>query len=670
MKKIFLAALLGSVMQSNIGLAQGFTGYTWKTDMKNDIEIPEQFKDAAAVILESENYNKSTFSGTFPFIEQLATYRTQFRVKILKEEALEEYQQINIPKFRGRIGDFVQMKIVDVRIRKADGTIKDYKVRDLPKAELTEEDDLYYQQEDFYMYQLEDLEVGDELEQINILEAKFVDQGRTVNLYADYPVLKAKFTLSAPSKVVIKGKVYNGMPDPVTKRSGDQQVYTWTMENLKALPEANSPGTIFTDKLEYLIYELNLKNFRTTAFDIKNFSDIIRQYASDLDDIRAPRKKKMDEFYAALLEGKSSKTDQLLALNEFIAKELKIISTRDLTESERSSGIDYFLMAKKADYQTLMRIYKDFFERYGIKYNLAFGRSRYQGPVDLGFPSQTQIGSYFYVINVDGRQLIISGTAGINELPNSFWGTTCFFLDVTDRSSQLQKITFPDTPLSDGTSKRNRRVQAKISLEEMTVAQKISATYLGAYSVGSRGGWVNAQKVDTLVKAVQARYKNRMRHAEVVVKDAKINKHDILPNYDFKLNVQMDMNKLIQKTEDGNYSLDFKYWLEHNVRTVVNIENRELDYHVPFIGTDVEDFFLIFDKDIEFVNQNDFMADIADENVEYQCKISQVKPNTIRIESRYKVKKLFIEKSNLESLDEANQAIKKLNEAKLIFKVK
>ena len=204
----------------------------------------------------------------------------------------------------------------------------------------------------------------------------------------------------------------------------------------------------------------------------------------------------------------------------------------------------------------------------------------------------------------------------------------------------------------------------------MTVAQKISATYLGAYSVGSRGGWVNAQKVDTLVKAVQARYKNRMRHAEVVVKDAKINKHDILPNYDFKLNVQMDMNKLIQKTEDGNYSLDFKYWLEHNVRTVVNIENRELDYHVPFIGTDVEDFFLIFDKDIEFVNQNDFMADIADENVEYQCKISQVKPNTIRIESRYKVKKLFIEKSNLESLDEANQAIKKLNEAKLIFKVK
>lgn len=671
MKNTFLVLVLIYSVQLNLSFAQEFTDYTWKTDMKDKIEIPQEFKDEAAVILKSEIYNRSTFSGTFPYIEQLAKYRRQTRVKILKEEALEDYNSLALPRFRGRMGDFVQVKVADIRIKKADGTIKEYRVKNLPKTKLTEEDNLYYQQEDFYLYDIEDLEVGDELEQITILEAKFVDQGRTVNLYSDYSTLNAKFTLSVPTKVIIKGRVYNEMPEPETRIEGEQQIYSWSMSNLRAIPEANSPGSIYTEKLGYLIYELNLKKFRSSAFDINNFKDIILQYASDLDDTRAPRKKKIEAFYTALFEGKgTTKTDKLLALNEFVAKKLKIVRTRDLSESELSSGIDYFLMAKKADFQTLMRIYKDFFERNEIKYSLAFGRSRYQGPVDLTFPSQTQIGGYFYIVYVDNRQLIISGTNGVNELPNSFWGTTCYFLDVTARSNDLQKITFPTAPLLDENNKRFRRVQARIDLEKLTVNHKISANYSGAYALGARRPYTVAHKADTLVEAVQQGYNNRFRHAEVEVKKAEITKHDILPNYDFHLKIQMDLGKLIKKTEDGNYSLDFKYWLEHEVRPVINAKKRQLDYHVPFAGTDVEDFFLIFDRDIELVNQSDFEANISADYLNYECTIAQVKPNTIRITSRYVLTALHIEKAHVGKLDEANKRIEELNTAKLMFKVK
>lgn len=211
--KYFLGLALGCMtyMQAS---AQSFSDYKWKKEMADVVEIPAEYKDADAVILSTTTYSRGTFSGTFPRIEQLATYRTQEHVKIQNEEALEDYSRVILQRFKGQIADYVQYKNVDIRIRKKDGKVIDYVVRQLPQAELKEGDDLYESKDDLYIYEVKDLEVGDEIEKVIIIESKFLDQGRTVNLYNDYPTLKSKFTLSVPLKVNVKGRIYNEMKNP------------------------------------------------------------------------------------------------------------------------------------------------------------------------------------------------------------------------------------------------------------------------------------------------------------------------------------------------------------------------------------------------------------------------------------------------------------------------
>ena len=174
----FLIAILFSLAAVQ-GNAQSFGDYEWKAEMTPLPEIPAEYADADAVIINNETYSRGSFAGNYPQIEQLATYRTQYHVKIQTKDALEDYNRIIIQRFKGRIADYIQYKTVDIRIRKPDGTVKDYNVRDLPMPTITEEDDLFDNKDNLFVYDIPDLEVGDELEMVTIIESKFLDQGES-----------------------------------------------------------------------------------------------------------------------------------------------------------------------------------------------------------------------------------------------------------------------------------------------------------------------------------------------------------------------------------------------------------------------------------------------------------------------------------------------------------
>ncbi|MDC0230939.1 DUF3857 domain-containing protein [Aureispira] len=332
MKRIcfMITVLIGVTVY--LSSAQSFSDYKWKAEMAPTPEIPAKFAEADAVIFNNETYSRGAFSGTYPYIEQLATYRTQYHVKILKEDALEDYNRIVLQRFKGRIGDFVQIKTVDVRVRKASGDVKDYKVRDLPVPEITEEDDYFDSKDDLFIYEIPGLTVGDELEMVTIIESKFLDQGRIVNLYGSYPTLNSSFTISVPLKVKLKGDIYNGMPTPNVRTTSTNRIFKWEMKDLKAVPEANTQGTIFTKDLEYFIYELNFDAFRQDQLMSKvvNYADHIFQYSEDFLKARVRKKKKLTEFYdklfaeGAVAFGKKAEElqaiEKVYVLNEYIAK--------------------------------------------------------------------------------------------------------------------------------------------------------------------------------------------------------------------------------------------------------------------------------------------------------------------------------------------------------------
>lgn len=684
-KTCFLIAVLSVLSHFQIN-AQTFGDFEWKGEMAATPAIPAEYANADAVLFNSETYSRGTFEGTYPYIEQLATYRTQIHVKIQKEKALDDYKRIVIQKFKGRIADYIQYKNVDIRIRKADGKVKDYLVKDLPLAKITEEDDYYSSKDDLTIYEIPDLAVGDELEMVTVIESKFLDQGRTVNLYGQYPTLNSSFTISVPLKVMLKGNIYNGMPNPEVTNNSTNRIYKWEMKNLKAVPEANSEGTIFSKDLEYFIYELNFDAFREDAlsFQVKNYADQILQYAGDFLDVRIRKKKKLEEFYdqlfaeGAKLFGKEPTAlepiEKVYLLNDYIAKKVKIIN-EELEDFEKSEGIEYFLLGARSDMRNINRIYRDFFERFQIPYYVAIAKSRFNGPIDLAFVSPTQIEDYFFVFKNGESLLAISGMGGLNELPWNFYDTKCYMRDITNREATLQEVNFGNVLLMDAKkNKRSNRSQVDVNLAKNTITQKVANTFTGFYARNARGGIITGHKADTLNQMLQRSMSYNYRaypEIKVTVANAKVEKFETSPlaDFNFKYNYDVTIENLL-KQKEGKFTIDADEFLSHNTRDVVNAENRTLDYHVPFLGTDKEEYVLVFDQDVVLENAAELTQSVDNEYASYEFKVTQMKPNMIRIQSSYEVKKIFIPKADVKKLDAANKAYQKVLEAKLIFSPK
>lgn len=682
MKENFLLLALIWVASCSHLIAQSFSDYKWKNDMIVVGEMPTEYAEAEAVIINAETYTRGTISGTFPYLDQLSTFRQQVHIKLQSEKAIEDNQRIVLSRYKGRIGDYVQYKYVDVRVRKAkDGKVIDYKVRDLNQPKLDIDDDLYGMKDDVFIYEIPDLAIGDEVETVTVLESKFPNSGETVNLYSAYPTLKRSYTVSVPLKVKIAGRSYNNMPNPTTKNTSTNRIFKWEMKNLRAVPEANSSGTIYQMDLEYFIYELNFDAYRLNqlSFKVENYADYLMQHAEDYMKVRVRKKKKLEEFYRQLFAegaktfGKTAEqlqnVEKVYLLNQYIAKEVQPIR-EELEDFEKSEGIEYFLLNKRVDGRNLRCIYRDFFERFNIPYFLAAARNRLKGPIDLGFVSPTQIDNYFFIFKNGEGYLSISGFDGLNELPWQYYNTKIYMRDITDRSATLQEINFGDAPLKDAkNNKRFSRSQVQIDLNENKITQKNSTSVGGLYARSTRAGIVIGSKADTLLKTMQRSYDFAYRAYDDItakVKEAKVQKFEISPtvNFDFKYTVEAEINGLLKK-EEGKYTIDVDEFLGHQIRRVVNAKNRALDYHVPFLGTDTEEYYLVFDQNVTLENMMELNQKIDNEYASYQCVVTQLKPNMIRIQSIYTTKKLFIKKEEVKKLDAVNELYKKNRDSKL-----
>lgn len=672
-RTLFLGLLWGIGLYSPTLQAQSFTDHAWKSPMPVAPAIPAEHQNAKAVIFKSETFSKGEFSGEFPYsLEQLGIYRTYMHLKIQSEEALKDYKRVAVSRFKGQIGDYVQMKEYDIRVRKKDGTVKDLTIKDLPKPTLTEDDELYDSREDLYIYEIPDLAIGDELEIISVIESKFLDNGRIVNLYQEYPTLEAKFIISVPSNVGLKGEQYNGMPKVDIKSQGEQRVYTWTMNNLKAIPEANASGSIFTKKLEYFIYELNFDAFRPggASFSPKNYRDLGIQYFEDYMTIRINKQKRLDEFYTKLFEGQTEFVDKLVSMNEFVTKKLKIINPRDL---DKKDGLDDYVTNLKTDYAGVSKLYYDFFKREGVKVYLAFGKDRFDGDFDLAFVSNSQVADYFFIVeDKTGATYTVMGLNGINEISAGLAGQPVYLINLTDRSKKdLESLTFPDAGLKSlEDNKQLSKNMLEIKLADNSATLKNTTQMSGYYATNSRGGMVSAHKADTLVKFLQRANENGHKENSIQVTEATLKQFEVLPPYPFIGTYTMTLKNLLKPKETNTWEFDIEDWVGNSLRRVRNAEARILDYYVPFAGSDVDDWYLIFDKEVTIANMADYNQKIDNEFVTYESKITQLKPNTIRLESRYTVKQLFIPKEKVGELDKANKAAEKMYKTKLQIKAK
>ena len=70
MKSIF-CSILSLTLLTQLH-AQSFSEFSWKSPLEKFDNIPDEYANDKAVIINKETYSKGTFTGTFPYIEQLS----------------------------------------------------------------------------------------------------------------------------------------------------------------------------------------------------------------------------------------------------------------------------------------------------------------------------------------------------------------------------------------------------------------------------------------------------------------------------------------------------------------------------------------------------------------------------------------------------------------------
>ena len=78
----------------------------------------------------------------------------------------------------------------------------------------------------------------------------------------------------------------------------------------------------------------------------------------------------------------------------------------------------------------------------------------------------------------------------------------------------------------------------------------------------------------------------------------------------------------------------------------------------------------IFEKETTLTNAAELNQKLDNDYASYEFKVTQLKPNMIRIQSSYQLKQLFISKDKVQELDKVNQIFIDLRDQKFLFKEK
>ena len=78
----------------------------------------------------------------------------------------------------------------------------------------------------------------------------------------------------------------------------------------------------------------------------------------------------------------------------------------------------------------------------------------------------------------------------------------------------------------------------------------------------------------------------------------------------------------------------------------------------------------IFEKETTLTNAAELNQKLDNDYASYEFKVTQLKPNMIRIQSSYQLKQLFISNDKVQELDKVNQIFVDLRDQKFLFKEK
>ncbi|MFK8103330.1 MAG: DUF3857 domain-containing protein [Saprospiraceae bacterium] len=632
--------------------------YKWEDWLAPSKALSAKYENEDAVIIYDYEKRQTLLNNSLFFARNIL----KRRIKILTQRGLERYGKIVIPKKQD-----LQITILDTRTIKQDGSLVDHAAKDIKSLDLTDEEDIY-DREKYLLFSVPGLEVGDEFELVCVYEGETIQRGNNVYLNDFLPILKSTFILEVDKKVIVLTNVYNGMSDPKMEQGLENYSFSWEVEDLPGLYDDN--GIIPSLQLPYFIYELNLNRFYVDSAppDIQNWRDLLQYVDQQSLKVIVRKSKKLRRLYEEILgeQQTASPVEQLQRIHQFINDEVKL---QRISSSEESSGIEYFIEERKADYHVLLKMYKTLLDRLGLKYYLASCKNRYHGPVKLNFPSSIQITDYTFVVEDANNNfhLVFPKTPDrqyeMDEIPPFLEGTSLYLLDLQD-TENFKEIKIPLSPYQK--NKRLHKIKTTVNLAEQSVQQKCQESFEGAASSQVRNFYAKkkeqAQLASYLGKGIEKRFPNAKLENLVLSENA-----DQFP-FKFTLDYDVSIPAALTKMDEGIYKINIEQWFPHQLYQT-NSNTRLLHYYPLFTGIDAFSYYLSFDQAVELVNKNNIDQTVKTPIGTYEVSINQINEKMLVLRSKYILKNHKILNTEMTELQKLNDAAKQADETGIIIQL-
>jgi hypothetical protein len=648
---------------------------------KPTINIPDSLNKYDAIMIHSQydlDNNLPATSIKFKFNEKYL-----YRIKINTLKGLEKNTTFKLLVYHKKA-----LIKLDARIIKPSGTIIDLSLKDI-----SIKDSINKKSNETYYYKLVKIpkvEIGDEFEFTYTLEANSIFRGKDVILHNSIPTLKSVFTYTAKSILITHLHLYNKMPEPIADKDWSQSTLTWTLTNLPGIGEVHK--TDFKDTIPFI---------RFAVRRIVDADGLPLQYAENYGIIsngwpniyRNLTKSINNKYYCCDDAGDTlyRKFPSLLTINKNLPVENKInyfiqfirdsIYVNDsISFSENHSNLK---ISKKysLNYLNLISLTNQFFKDQNIKYYWAFGKSKYNGKIDMNFSSFNELDAIFYLIEDEKGAMHTFVPTNLNyaylnldEIPYWLGGTDAIIVKELENNEQNRPlinagqmdVLMVKIPANEQNANiRNFISNVQINLDGVQDDKiKSKINYTGYFSFFERQFLLNSLQENNFSVALKESLELRDNFK---VDSFWINRIDSSFPFDFNFSLDGKLNIAKEKYSDKTVSFSLEGMINHyTIET--DDEERTLNVIFPFKYTDVNKIYIQFNKPIELITNDLENYWIQDSFGSYKVSITKINDQVLLLESKIELKKDKISAMEFKKLHQINENIKKLNKSYLTIR--
>ncbi len=641
------------------------TEYTWDNEQKT-VSIPDSIMDNDAVCIYNLQEIRYRRGGLTYFINKT-------RIKILTKRGLDKYAVFSVLR-----PDYTTLTNLDARAIKKDGKIVDFNSEDIKVIDLK-----FNKNRGIKIQRLSvpGVEVGDEIEFVYIFQFDGILEDQDIFLHKEIPTLNSTFKQILDKEYIIEHRLYNKMPSPYfTKRETDAE-YVWVLNNLQGTSD-NEYG-ILQESLPYIRYSVfynpsnNLHTKEFLSLINKKWSVMYDYYSRIIKNDAFEsmyRGKSLEGFLIKEKEKNPNQTiDQKLFYLSSILNDSLTITEFDPKEPSRPAM--YYLTNKKMDTRVVYTFIDTYLRLNNIRYFVAFSRNRYEGNLDINFATPKTVTEIFYVIMNENKELHYLYPPSpyakyyIDELPNSISGTQAILItDLGGFKSDRLNITTMNIPYNEyNTNIWSRKINIKFNLKNNELKNDVISqhTLVGDMSTNLRNNILNiGYSGDSINRLKEFSEINSSHNIDTIYTE---NLSKIFP-YNFTYKYKATVDNLIQRIDQNNYSISLDKIISHHTLPT-NEQDRFLDYYCPYAYSDVNKIYLVFDSEVEIINN-----DLSKNNVQespisnYNFQIRKMDKNVIMIESKVDLLKIKLSPKEYQELNQTNEKIKQTSQSRILIK--